>query len=71
MLNINPGVTWNYLSFISQVKTLRRQLKNEAPNPLLQLQKMRDEISGRGGTVSFDYDPSGDIDNVMMITPTI
>ena len=71
MLNMNPGVTWNYLSFISQVETLRRQLKNEAPNPLLQLQKMRDEISGRGGTVSFDYDPSGDIDNVMMITPTI
>lgn len=32
---------------------------------------MRDAIISRGGTVSFDYDPSGDIDNVMMITPTM
>ena len=71
MLNMYPGVTWDYLSFVSHVKTLRRQLKNEAPNPFLQLQKMRDEINGRGGTVVFDYDPSGDIDNVMMITPTM
>ena len=71
MLNMNPGVTWDYQTFISQVKTLRRQLKNEAPNPFLQLEKMRDEIISQGGTVSFDYDPSGDIDNVMMITPTM
>ncbi len=40
MLNLNPGDTWDYQTFISQVKTLRRQLKNEAPSPFLQLQKM-------------------------------
>ena len=71
MLSMNPGVTWDYQTFISQVKTLRRQLQNEAPNPFLQLEKMREEINSQGGTVSFDYDPSGDIDNVMMITPTM
>lgn len=31
MLSMNPGVTWDYQTFISQVKTLRRQLKNERP----------------------------------------
>jgi hypothetical protein len=40
MRNLNPGVSWPYPWFTDLLKTVRRQLMAEAPNPFLQLQDL-------------------------------